>query len=189
MTTGVGRAMGRHTVTRVVLFLGIGALLFWLVLQGQNVPALREKLSHARWQWAALSLVLAIGANLIRAARWNLLIHPLGHRPRLAITFGAVVVGYMANLALPRLGEVTRCAVVSRYENIPMEKLLGTVVTERLCDVFTILICLGLVVLLAFDRMAAMTTQYVVDPIIAKLREPHLALYLARSEEHTSELQ
>ena len=60
-----------------------------------------------------------------------------------------------------------------------MEKLLGTVVTERLIDVCTILICLGLVVLLAFNRMAAMTSQYVVDPIMAKIRAPHLVLYLA----------
>src|SRR4051812_37847031 len=170
MTTGAGRTSGLHSVARVVVFLGVGALLFWLVARGQNVAAIREKLSRARWHWAALSLAFAVVSNLVRAARWNLLIHPLGDRPRLATTFGAVLVGYMANLALPRLGEVTRCAVVNRYESTPITMLFGTVVTERIIDVLTIVLCLGLVVALAFSRMASMATQYVIDPIAMTLR-------------------
>jgi len=156
-------------VLRIVVLAGVGALLFWLVIRGYDFAAIREKLSRTRWQWAALSLLFAAFSNLLRAARWNLLIHPLGDRPRLATAFGAVVVGYMANLALPRLGEVTRCVVVNRYEGTPIEALLGTVVTERICDVLTVLLCLGLLLLLAFDRMASMASQYVIDPIMTKL--------------------
>jgi uncharacterized protein (TIRG00374 family) len=158
----------RSSAARFVLLLAVGAFLFWLALKGQNVALIREKLAHARWRWAALALVLAVVSNLLRAARWNLLIHPLGYRPRLVNTFGAVVVGYFANLALPRLGEVTRCAILLRYEQTPIDKVFGTVVTERIIDALTVLMCLALVVLLAFDRMASVSMQYIVDPIHAR---------------------
>ena len=169
MTIGVGRPKGIRSVARVLVFLLIGSLLFWLAVRGQNLPELRARLAHARWRWAALSLVCAILSNVVRAARWNLLIHPLGDRPRLANTFGAVLVGYMANLALPRLGEVSRCAVLHRYERTPFAALLGTVVSERIIDVVTVLLCLGLLVALAFDRMASMATRFVIDPVVARL--------------------
>lgn len=164
------RANGtRSSVVRLAMYLGLGALLFWLVVRGQDVRLIREKLTHARWGWAALGLLFAVASNVFRAARWNLLIHPLGDRPRLINTFGAVSVGYMANLAFPRLGEVTRCVILYRYEKTPLDKLLGTVLTERIIDVLTILLFLGLVVLLAFDRLAAVTMEYVVDPIASRV--------------------
>src|SRR6188474_493189 len=122
---------------------------------------IKEKLAHADWKWAVLALVFGFISNIFRAARWNMLIHPLGYRPKLINSFGAVFVGYMANLALPRLGEVTRCAILSRYEKTPINKLFGTVVTERIIDVLTIFALLLVVVLLEFDKMSAFSVEYV----------------------------
>ena len=159
----------RWSPVRFVLVLAVGVLLFWLVLRGQNVGLIREKMAHAQWGWAAVALLIAVLSNLVRAARWNLLIHPLGYRPRLINTYGAVSIGYFANLALPRVGEVARCAVLSRYERAPLDGLIGTVVTERIIDVLTVIVFLGLVVLLAFDRMASIAMQYIVDPMRSRI--------------------
>jgi hypothetical protein len=71
---------------------------------------------------------------------------PLGANPRLSNTFIAVLVGYLANLALPRLGEILKCTLLARYEKVPADKLIGTIVAERAFD----LICLLLAILLAF---------------------------------------
>lgn len=71
---------------------------------------------------------------------------PLGYKPKIKNAFLALLIGYFANLALPRLGEITRCGILSRYEKIPMQKSFGTVVTERALD----LIVLGLAFLLNF---------------------------------------
>ena len=71
---------------------------------------------------------------------------PMGYSPRLANTFFAVMIGYLANLAVPRLGEVLKCTILSKYEKVPAEKLVGTIVVERAVDVA----CLGVVFILAF---------------------------------------
>ncbi|HYV95556.1 MAG TPA: lysylphosphatidylglycerol synthase transmembrane domain-containing protein [Chitinophagales bacterium] len=153
------------SVLRILLFLAIGILLFWLAIKDQNIGLIKKNLEQADWKWAALALVFGFISNIFRAARWNMLIHPLGYRPKLINSFGAVFIGYMANLALPRLGEVTRCAVLSRYEKTPINKLFGTVVTERIIDVLTIFLLLLVVVLLEFDKMSAFSVQYVFAPL------------------------
>jgi uncharacterized protein (TIRG00374 family) len=156
------------SVLRILIFLAIGIVLFWLVIRNQDIDLIKEKLRQADWKWAALALVFGFISNIFRAARWNQLIHPLGYKPKLINTFGAVFIGYMANLALPRMGEVTRCAVLSRYEKTPINKLFGTVVTERIIDVLTIFALLLVVVLLEFDKMSAFSIQYVFTPLGAK---------------------
>ncbi|GEO08075.1 membrane protein [Segetibacter aerophilus] len=70
----------------------------------------------------------------------------MGYTPSLANTFFAVMIGYLANLAVPRLGEVLKCTILAKYEHVPAEKLVGTIVAERAFD----LVCLVLVFLLAF---------------------------------------
>lgn len=115
---------------------------------------------------------LAFGflSNIFRAMRWNMLIHPLGFKPQVRNTFGGVMIGYMANLAIPRLGEVMRCAIVNRYEKVPVNKLLGTVVVERVIDVLTIFVLLLVVVLLEFEKMSDFSMQYVFSPMGRKLQ-------------------
>ncbi|MBA3647502.1 MAG: flippase-like domain-containing protein [Chitinophagales bacterium] len=157
------------SVLRIVLFLAIGLVLFWLVIKNQNINEIREKLKHANWWWALLSLVFAFFSNIFRALRWNMLIEPLGYKPKLKNTFGAVMIGYLANLALPRLGEVSRSAVLSGYEKMPVNKVFGTVVVERIIDVATIFFLLFVTVLLEFEKMSAFSNQYVIAPLENKL--------------------
>jgi len=66
---------------------------------------------------------------------------PLGYQPSIGNTFLAVLIGYLANLAIPRLGEVLKCTLLAKYEKVPAEKIVGTIVAERAFDV----ISLGLV--------------------------------------------
>lgn len=70
---------------------------------------------------------------------------PLGYKPSIMNTFLAVLIGYLANLAIPRLGEVLKCTLLAKYEKVPAEKIVGTIVAERAFDV----ISLGIVFLLA----------------------------------------
>ena len=81
---------------------------------------------------------------------------PMGYNPRLVNTFFAVMIGYFANLAVPRLGEVLKCTILAKYENVPAEKLVGTIVAERAFD----MLCLALVFLLAFALQFDVIGQY-----------------------------
>ena len=66
-------------------------------------------------------------------------------------SFNAVIIGYMMNYLIPRAGEVSRCAALSKSDNVPVEKSLGSVVTERIVDMFLLIIILGIIFLLQFD--------------------------------------
>ncbi len=92
-------------------------------------------------------------SNLSRAFRWNMLIAPLGYRPRIRNSYLAIMLAYLANLAVSRVGEVVRCTLLSRYEKIPVDKLFGTVVVDRLLDVICLLICVGMTLLVQFGTI------------------------------------
>jgi uncharacterized protein (TIRG00374 family) len=88
--------------------------------------------------------------------RWNLMIEPLGYKPRLFNTFLSVMIGYLMNLVLPRMGEISRCGVLAKYEKISFAKLVGTVVTERIIDVIMLLLFTLFVVATQFGEVLGM---------------------------------
>ncbi len=89
---------------------------------------------EANYSWLLISLVFAIVSHIFRALRWNLLINSLNYKTKLSTTFFAVMIGYMANTAVPRMGEFMRCGVLSKKEKIPFNALFGTVISERIFD-------------------------------------------------------
>jgi uncharacterized protein (TIRG00374 family) len=109
--------------------------------------------SNVNYFWIVVSLVLGLLSHVSRTIRWNLMIEPLSHKPRVLNTFLAVMIGYLMNLALPRMGEISRCGVLARYEKIPFTKLVGTVVLERLIDVIMLLLLTLLVVVTQFGHV------------------------------------
>lgn len=105
----------------------------------------------AKYFWLFMIFVSYMISNVSRAIRWKMLMNKLGFQPKLINSFLTIMLGYFANLGLPRLGEVVRPATLSRYENIPLEKVMGTVVVDRAIDVISILIVSALALFLQFD--------------------------------------
>ena len=139
---------------KFLVFLLIGLVIFWLIYKDQDIERIKEILKndvHYSWLW--LSLLFGLLSHISRSIRWNLLIEPLGNRPKLSNTFLAVMVGYLMNIAFPRMGEISRCGVLSRYENISFTKLVGTVVVERLIDVIVLLLLTLLVIVTQFGHV------------------------------------
>jgi uncharacterized protein (TIRG00374 family) len=121
----------------------------------------------ADYGWIAFSLVFAILSHLSRAYRWKYTLKPLGYTPKFLNSFFAVMIAYLVNLAVPRLGELTRCGVMARYEKIPFEKGLGTVVAERLADLIILLSITTVVVFVQIEVIGGMV-QDILDAILAK---------------------
>jgi len=133
---------------KIAFFFFLGILLIWWSLH-QIPPQEWDKFTIAIkkskfWVILPVGLILAL-SHLVRALRWRLIMEPLGYKPTIINTFLAVLIGYLANLAVPRLGEVLKCTLISKYEKVPAEKIIGTIVAERAFDV----ISLGLIFLLA----------------------------------------
>ena len=129
--------------SRTFLPLLLGIFLIWYSLSSAT-PAEREELWNniklADLKWVYLSVFLGILSHLSRAYRWKYLLEPLGYQPHLANSFMAVMGGYLANLGVPRSGEVLRGATISTYEKIPFDKAFGTIVSERIADLAMVLI-------------------------------------------------
>ena len=118
-----------------LVFFGIGVGLFWLAMQGVEDPeALKRDMRSAQWWGIASSFVMGYLAIVSRGIRWNLLLAPMGHRPSPARSVHAVAFSYFANAFVPRSGEVARCAALNQTDDIPVDQLFGTVITERVVD-------------------------------------------------------
>jgi uncharacterized protein (TIRG00374 family) len=146
--------MKPFTVLKILLLLAIATGLLFFAFKGINVSEVFGKMKQANLFWLFLSFALSFIALISRAYRWNLLIEPLGYSPKLKNTTYAVSIGYFANLAFPRLGEVTRCGTLGRAESIPFSSLLGTVIVERIVDVITLFICLILAAIIEFRKVS-----------------------------------
>ena len=139
------------TILKYLFFFGVGLFLVWWQFNKMTVAdksQFAESLRHARY-WLLLPVILlAIFSHISRAVRWKILIEPLGYNPSTSTTFYSLMCGYFVNTFIPRGGEIFRCSLMHRYEHIPMNKLIGTILIERAFDlvcylvliVFTILI-------------------------------------------------
>ena len=140
---------------RYIISLGLAGGLLWFVFRDMDLGAMLDRMQQADWRWIALSCLLLMLAHITRAWRWQMLLQPMGHRPGLFDSTIAVLTGYFANYIVPRMGEVTRCGTLYRLEKIPVNQSFGTVVAERVFDVLTLLLLIGLNFLLEFDRLSA----------------------------------
>ncbi len=136
---------------RFLFFLSLGGVILWWLYKDQDPKELMEILKKdVGYGWIILSLAFGLLSHISRTLRWQMMIEPLSKRPGTVNTFLAVMIGYLANLAIPRMGEISRCAILSRYENISFSQLVGTVVAERLLDVVMLLSSLVLMILLQY---------------------------------------
>jgi glycosyltransferase 2 family protein len=149
-------------------------LLMWFTLRGIDVAAMIDKFANANYGWILLSGLLTIVAHWSRAVRWKMLLEPMGYRPSTLNTTLAVFTGYFANYMLPRMGEVTRCGSILKTDGVPIDKSLGTVVAERVFDVISLLVLIGLNLFLEFDRLS----QFFRDSFLSSKGEPRNPLIL-----------
>lgn len=134
-----------------------GGILVW-VYRNQDFSQIWQTLLYEmNWWWMLLSLFFGIMSHVIRGIRWKMTLMALGENPKTSNCVNAVFVSYAANLVLPRVGEVSRCGVLSKYDGISFSKSLGTVVSERMIDG----LCVVLITALAmFTQMSTFTSFF-----------------------------
>ncbi len=159
-------------ILKFLVFLGVGLVILYFVYQNQNEAyqaqcaldgvaaadcSLMQKVivdfKSVRIPWLLAAFAAYVMSNVSRAIRWQMLLKSLGKPVRFINSFLATMLGYFANLGLPRLGEVLRPLSMSKYEKIPVEKVLGTVVVDRTMDVISLLLIISLAFLLEFDTL------------------------------------
>lgn len=167
--------------TKYVLMLGLGGLLFWYVLKDQDFNKIGEDFRKANYFWIAMSVLVSLVAYWSRAVRWNLLLEPLDIKPPVYKTFLALMSGYFANVFLPRAGEVARCLMLNRMNKAPFNATFGSVVAERVFDLFGLIILIGLTCILEFKRVSGFFSEMFVvkfKGLFTSLQEMYLFIVI-----------
>jgi glycosyltransferase 2 family protein len=151
------------SVIQYLFFLLIGLVLLWLVFRKIEIKDVAAEIRAAKYEWLLFSIILGVFSHIARAMRWNILIRSMGYKTDTQTTFYAVMVGYMANTAFPRLGEVTRCGVLSKKKDIPFNALFGTVISERVFDMIILIIIMIAVIFLQLSMLSAFVHKYIIS--------------------------
>ncbi len=129
-----------NNIIKSVLPLLLGVVILYWIYAEFDFSQVGVALKEMNLLWFALSLVFGVFSHVLRGWRWVLALAPMGYYPRRDNCVYSIFIAYAANLLLPRVGEVSRCVVLDRYDSVPFAQSLGTVVTERLIDTVMVLL-------------------------------------------------
>ena len=152
------------TILQYVVFLGLGIWIVYHMLHQLSDKETRELVDAIEsingWFLVPICIV-GFFSHFFRALRWRYLLETVHLKPTVANTFFAVMIGYVANLALPRAGEVAKCTVLAKYEKMPAHKMIGTIVAERAFDI----VCLLVIAFATFLLQMQVINDYLGDKL------------------------
>lgn len=137
--------MLKSIIKYLVSSLLAAGLLYWAFSKSElHWNDILNTFYQADYNWVAVSVVIAVLSHLLRALRWEQLLGAMNYEPGTVRTFSAVLIGYFANFLVPRLGEVSRCGSLKNTADIPFEESFGTVITERIVDLISLVVLVGI---------------------------------------------
>lgn len=169
---------------KVGLFVVIGGVILLLMYRSQqsaycDTPdatpdcSLLDKLlsdfATIDWKWIIMIIIIYMISNIARTLRWQQILYADGYSPGFVNSIGAIMVGYFVNLGIPRAGEIARTAVLTRYESVPIEKSLASVVIDRVADIVALLIILAVSFLLAGGDLFSYVNEHADTSLLTKL--------------------
>ncbi|MFD2601500.1 lysylphosphatidylglycerol synthase transmembrane domain-containing protein [Flavobacterium suzhouense] len=149
-------------ILSILLPLSVGVFLV-IYTYNQFTPAQFEEIKgyfkNADYTYIYLSMLIGLSGHIARAYRWKYTLNHIGYTSPFMVRFSAVCVTYLMNMTVPRSGEVSRALVLKRYSDVPFDKGLGTIISERVVDLFLLLFCVAGTVILQFGTLKEYLTQ------------------------------
>jgi uncharacterized protein (TIRG00374 family) len=148
---------------KIIIPLALGVFLIWLSFRKltiEDFDAIRSSFKNANYGWIVISIILAIFSHVSRAYRWKYTLEPLNYQPKFLNSFMAVMIGYLVNLGIPRMGEISRAAAMTKYEKIPFNKGFGTIVAERVADMILLLTLIFSVILIQLNKLSGLLSEF-----------------------------
>lgn len=140
-----------NIIIKTVIPLLLGALILFWIYRNFDFSKIADALHSMNMWWFWASCVFVVLSHVLRGWRWLLALAPMGYRPNATDSVYSVYISYAANLVVPRIGEVSRCVVLERYDKVPFAQSLGTLVSERLVDSLVVLIMTLTAVIMQWD--------------------------------------
>jgi len=157
-------------ILQYLFFFGLGIFLVWWSISKMDDKSWEDcktAMKSANYLLLLPVFLIIILSHISRAIRWKILMAPMGHYPSLVNTFCAVMVGYLANLAFPRLGEILKCTILGKYEKVPPDKLVGTILVERAVDMVSLLIIFMIALITQFDIIGSYASKTINEKFLS----------------------
>ena len=145
------------TVSTILVSIAFAALFMWFALKGLDFTNIKASLAKANYLWVFVAMIFGLLAYWFRAVRWNLLLEPMGYQISNSNSLWTISFGYLMNLTIPRSGELARSTALYGVEKVPVDKSFGTIILERVVDLFCML---GFLVLTIVFKEDAIVTFY-----------------------------
>lgn len=145
------------TVSTILVSIAFAALFMWFALKGLDFTNIKASLAKANYLWVFAAMIFGLLAYWFRAVRWNLLLEPMGYQISNSNSLWTISFGYLMNLTIPRSGELARSTALYGVEKVPVDKSFGTIILERVVDLFCML---GFLVLTVVFKEDAIVTFY-----------------------------
>jgi len=153
---------------KYIIFISIGIGLLWLAIKDADFEKIKNEFKNANYIWIAFSVIPMLVSHLFRALRWNQLLETLNCKTKKAPTFYAVLIGYFVNLAVPRLGEITRCGVIAKHYKMPVNSVIGTVIAERAFDMLSLIIIILIAIITQLNLLNDFFNKNFIEPVLSK---------------------
>jgi len=157
---------------KILLPLVLGVFFVWFSFKDttpEQRSAIWQNTKNADMFWVIISMVMGLLSHFIRATRWQLLLLPLNDKPRLSNCFYTVMFGYLANLGIPRSGEVLRGASYASYSKLSFEQAFGTIITERVIDFIMLILIIGFTFIVQTDELLLYLDLNDINPFFSLL--------------------
>jgi len=149
-------------------FWAIGLFILWWITRNQDLDLIFYEVKRANYTWLLVAMMVGVLSHFIRALRWNILIGSIGGRVHTSRAFRAVMNGYLVNLVVPRLGEISKCMMLSKSTGVPFNNLAGTMVAERIIDLLTLALLLFFTIAIQFRFVIGFINDLFLATLVAR---------------------
>ena len=139
---------------KIFLPISIGLFCIYYSFKDINFLDFKELFIGLDYIWILFGLFLGALSHISRSYRWKFLVDPLGYKLGIKNSILSVFAAYLINYTIPRAGDVARASIISNYEKIPFEKLIGTIIAERIVDMICISVLILISLLYEFERIS-----------------------------------
>lgn len=155
-------------IVKYLFLLSIAGILLYFSFREVKWQDFINGLKSCNFYWIGASMIIGILGFIVRALRWQLLLHPLDNSITFKDSYNGVAIAYLTNFAVPRAGEFARCGVVARNRKLTFEGALGTVVVERAIDMICLMGWILLLLLFKWNEFGGFLNNELFQPLKEK---------------------
>ena len=145
---------GLKTYIKILLPIFVGVFCIFYSFRNISFIDFTKYFYAINYTWVFIGVFLGALSHISRSYRWKYLIEPLGYKLSFINSLLAVFSAYLINYTIPRAGDIARATMISKYEKIPLDKTLGTIVAERAVDVICILTIISTGLIIEYQKIS-----------------------------------